>query len=437
MKTIGNEVEISVIVTIHNAEKYLEECIESVLTQTFTDIEILCIDGGSTDDSSKILQKYAAQDYRIHIVNDNNTSYGHKVNQGVWLAQGKYISVLESDDMYLPEMLAILHETAEKYCVDFVNADYLEFWGSGGNQHQRLVQMYPEEDYNKLLESGKHPEEMRQILRYWTGIFRKDFLVRNDIWMNESPGASFQDMSFRFLTTALAETSYHLSTPVYLYRVDNIFSSVYDSKKAVVIADEFNFLKSELERRKIDNHFIWQHFYTWKYNDFYGNLIRFDREARQALLERCYHELDIDRQVLEEREMGECSRAINIFLEKTRSGVEEEIEASFQELLIRKGRQEQISRVLEAYRLVIFGCGAIGKRVWNDLYSMRNRICCFTDNDSTLWGTQRNGCIVLNPNEAVNRYPNALYIVANMSYASDIVQQLRLMGISEEMIIIY
>lgn len=123
----NKDIRISVIVTIHNAEKYLRECLDSALAQTFTDIEILCIDGGSLDSSPQILEEYARKDGRIRIINDSNTSYGHKVNRGVQEARGEYISVLESDDMYEPFMLEKLYEVAEQYSPDFVNADYTCF----------------------------------------------------------------------------------------------------------------------------------------------------------------------------------------------------------------------------------------------------------------------------------------------------------------------
>ena len=67
--------------TVHNAECYLRECIESVLRQTFSDIEILCMDGGSTDTSPMILEEYKARDERVKVVKDPNTSSGHKVNE--------------------------------------------------------------------------------------------------------------------------------------------------------------------------------------------------------------------------------------------------------------------------------------------------------------------------------------------------------------------
>ena len=123
----NDKIKISVIVTIHNAESYIRECLNSILTQTFSDIEVLCMDGGSTDRTPVILKEYASADSRIRIINDANTSYGHKVNRGIAEARGEYISVLESDDMYEPYMLEKLYEAAERYHVDFVNGDYTNF----------------------------------------------------------------------------------------------------------------------------------------------------------------------------------------------------------------------------------------------------------------------------------------------------------------------
>lgn len=429
--------KITVIVTVHNAEQYLRECLDSVIMQTFTDIEILCMDGGSTDNSPQILREYEEKDDRIRIINDPDTSYGHKINEGIRLASGEYISVLESDDMYFPDMLEHLYAVARQYHPDFVNADYLEFWEINGKRHEILVKMYPESDYNCLLESGKHLEDMRQILRYWTGVFKKDFLEKKEIRMNESPGASFQDMSFRFLTSALAETSYHLDIPVYRYRTDNPFSSVSDPGKAAVIADEFDFLKKELERREITAPHLWRHFYTWKYNDFCGNLARFSQENRKVLLQRCCQELEKDRMFLEQNNGKEYSESIKLLLENTPDDFQKEIEVRFQNLQKLQCHKEELFRRLNGHTAVIFGCGAFGRRALDSLGSSKEQIGCLTDNQQKLWNTRLEGHKILSPEDAVEQYPEAFYIVANKANADDMVQQLKSMGIRETMIYIY
>ena len=428
---------ISVIVTVHNAERYLRECLDSVVAQTFSDIEILCMDGGSRDTSPQILKEYAKGDERIRIINDPNTSYGHKINEGIRQAGGEYISVLESDDMYEPYMLERLYAIAEKYHPDFVNADYLEFWETGGRKYRSRMRMYPEQDYNKLLESGKHPEDMRQIFRYWTGIFKKDFLVRENIMMNESPGASFQDMSFRFLTSALAKTCYHLDMPVYLYRTDNPASSMADTGRAVVLVDEFAFLKGELEKRNIENSYLWRHFYVWKYNDIYGNLIRCDGEAREAVARRCRQELEADREVLKQNGSREHSEVIRKFLDHSWDKLQEIIEEEFQEQQEGIENRAEFFLQIQGHQMIIFGCGQRGRAVLDMFGFVPQDICCLTDNNEALWYSEIDGYKVLPPKEAEASYPQVRYIVANRFHAQEIVKQLRGMGIEEERICIY
>ena len=90
---------ISVVIPIFNTEKHLEECLHSVINQTLKSIEIICIDDGSTDNSSEILAKYS-NDNRFIIINQKNKGSGFSRNKGINMSKGKYISFLDSDDMY-------------------------------------------------------------------------------------------------------------------------------------------------------------------------------------------------------------------------------------------------------------------------------------------------------------------------------------------------
>lgn len=430
-------IKISVLITIHNAEKYIKECLDSVLAQTFSGIEILCIDGGSIDMTPQILQQYEKKDSRIRIINDSNTSYGHKVNRGIEEAEGEYICVLESDDMYEAFMLEKLYEIVEMYHPDFVNGDYTCFFDVKGKRFKKVTKMYQEKDYNRLMENKKHPEEFGIIQRYWTGIFKKEFLERENIRMNESPGASYQDMSFRFLTSILADTSYHLNLPVYLYRVDNPGSSMYDSKKAEEIADEHDFLKGELEKRGITDPYIWHNAYQWKYADFRGNMRHLNSVYRQVLFQRYRKELEKDREALSryidlgynENVWEMITGSPEIIAEK----IESESEAE-------KERRERIYGFLvkliglpDEQSLVIFGCGERGKAVLGYLCSgnMEKKLYCFTDNSEKFWNMQLNGYQILAPTEAVRAYGDAFYIIASKYYGDEIERQLQKLGIEK------
>ena len=102
--------KISVIMPTYNVEKYLASALESVINQTFGDIEIICINDGSTDNSLHILEDYAAKDKRIKIINKENSGYGASMNIALKQAKGEYISIVETDDFIEFNMLERLYE---------------------------------------------------------------------------------------------------------------------------------------------------------------------------------------------------------------------------------------------------------------------------------------------------------------------------------------
>lgn len=113
-------VEISVVVPVYNVEKYLDECLNSIINQTFSDIEIICINDGSTDSSLDILNDYSKKDDRIKIINQKNKGLGATRNKGIDLAKGKYIFFIDSDDYIELNALFELHNLCEKKGLDFV-----------------------------------------------------------------------------------------------------------------------------------------------------------------------------------------------------------------------------------------------------------------------------------------------------------------------------
>ncbi len=110
--------KISVIIPVYNVEKYLPECLESILNQTFQDFEIICVDDGSTDKSLDILQEYKRKDDRFVILQQRHAGAGAARNHGLKLAEGKYIQFLDSDDYFEPTLLEEMYNHAEKYSAD-------------------------------------------------------------------------------------------------------------------------------------------------------------------------------------------------------------------------------------------------------------------------------------------------------------------------------
>ncbi len=111
-------VEISLIIPIFNVEKYLRKCLDSILSQTFSDFEVICVDDASTDGSWEIIEEYVQKDSRFIGFKQSHAGAGASRNAGIELARGKYIQFLDADDYFEPNMLEELHSRAETYGSD-------------------------------------------------------------------------------------------------------------------------------------------------------------------------------------------------------------------------------------------------------------------------------------------------------------------------------
>lgn len=241
------EIQVSVLIPVHNTEKYVRECVESVRNQTLEELEILCLDDGSTDESARILDELAAQDRRIQVIHKENSGYGSTMNMGLRMAKGKYVAFVESDDYIEPDMLRYLTGIAEKIRCDFVKSDFKLFWGEKEGRIFEDAYLISEKG---LYQRELHREEMKALFRgniaNPTGIYRKSFLWENQIFHNETPGASYQDLGFFFQVFMKAGTGYLTDESYYRYRQDNPNSSVVSREKVFCICDEYQFIYGKM-----------------------------------------------------------------------------------------------------------------------------------------------------------------------------------------------
>ncbi len=190
---------VSVIVPVYNVEKYLRECLDSVVAQTLPDMEIIIINDGSTDHSLEIIQEYAARDNRIVVIDKENEGYGKTMNRGLDAARGEYIGIVESDDWVEPNMFARLYDVARTNDADMVKCDF-EFFYSGTTKTEcSWPYGIPPELYNRVfcprtdnptIFWNGHPS-------IWTCLYRTQMLREKNIRFVETPGAAFQDMGFK------------------------------------------------------------------------------------------------------------------------------------------------------------------------------------------------------------------------------------------------
>ena len=241
--------QISVIVPVYNGEAYLKECLDSILAQTLKDIEVICVDDGSTDSSLEILKDYGLRDTRLRIISKENGGYGQAMNMGLDSARSEFVAIVEADDFIKENMLEHLLGVARRFDAQVVKSDYYEYFGKTGKKRYRATPtsgIY----YNKCLSAREDTELFDFKMNTWTGIYRLDLLREHQIRHNETPGASFQDNGFWFQTLALSERTVFVNKAFYFYRQDNPLSSINSKEKLFCMCDEYDFIRELFEKNK-------------------------------------------------------------------------------------------------------------------------------------------------------------------------------------------
>lgn len=280
-------VKLSVLVTIYNAEEYLEECITSLLSQSLDEIEILCINDGSTDSTEEILARFKEKDPRIVVVNKSNSGYGHNINLGMSMAQGEYVAIVDSDDYCDPIMYESLYEIAKAEQLDFVKCDFSRFWDIEGGRKFEYASLCPDSSwYDKVFDPSSDPKYLDIYLLSQPGIYSRDFLMRNNVVLNETPGASYQDNGFWIQVFTQAKRAYVSKGDFYKLRRDNPNSSIHDKGKVYCMCDESQFILDFFDRHPaIKERFI-SKFMVSRFNNYMFTLNRIDIRFKQEFLQR-------------------------------------------------------------------------------------------------------------------------------------------------------
>lgn len=230
--------KVSVIVPVYNVKNYIRECVESIINQTLQDIEIICVDDGSTDGSGEIVDEYAAKDGRVKVIHKFNGGYGTAMNIGMNSARGDYIGIVDGDDCVLPEMYETLYIAAKKADLDFVKSDhFLMYEGNLERTHDFSQKDY----YNKVLTEKYRKVHFMFTMNTWTGIYKRKFIKDNNIRHNETIGASYQDNGFWIQTVSMCRKAEWLDKAFYMHRLDNPASSTRSRGKMMAVMNEFNF----------------------------------------------------------------------------------------------------------------------------------------------------------------------------------------------------
>lgn len=433
---MSEDIKVSVLVYVFNNKKYIEKSIRSVMNQTLKEIEILVIDGGSTDGTLQIVDKLAKEDKRLRVIY-SKSGVGLQFNTGLLKAKGEYIGICESDDYLLPDMYEKQYKLVKQNDLDILRADARHFVEDWNNNEITFLAKLSKQDvlYNQVLDLTKDQSILKLgINSFWSGLYRKEFLLSQELFMNETKGAAYQDISFLFLCAIKAKRVMLSEDAFYCYRLDNPMSSVNHPQKITMLIEEYRLLKKRLVEDNLFEKYK-EIYFSWKINSYLGFYYSLSEKRQKDFAELMYQDIKLD--ISLERYSGEglskkeylVVNAINHSVEKLYIYLQETYDTL-------ENTENELKDIENNIDIVIFGSGDIGKLVSLYMLYSEKSVVAYADNNEILWGKELNQIPILKPERAVCLYPKAIYIVANETYFCDMRNQLLQISIDENNIII-
>lgn len=435
-----NDPLVSVIMPSYNVGKYIRTCMDSVLAQTLSDMEILVVDAGSEDGTLDILQEYANKDGRIRLIHSERKSYGYQVNIGFQMARGKYIGIVETDDLIEQDMYRLLYEWAQKSDADYVRGRGLFYRKiAEGMIRERPIRCPVKDEtlFERAINPREYPEFVYSDRFLWLGLYRAAFV--KTLHLNETSGAAYQDIGFMLQVHSMAEKAVYVNQYIYHYRIDNTAASAYDENAFRFLVQECLYKESFLK----DLPDIWRkysalelldqtqtRFHQMAASQHFWKAATEDMEYIRTYLMDLYYRNIIRMEDMDARTWAR----LQLFLESPES-----LYASCRFDYLLKIYDVRLLREQIGERdVVIFGCGKRGQYCHMVLTAQKiGKIRLFCDNDTSLQGTKRQGLMISSLSEAYTEYPDAVYVVPGSRYADEMRRQMTAYGIREEDIFLF
>ena len=236
---------ISVIIPVYNVEKYLHRCLDSVIAQTYQNLEIICVDDGSIDDSGKICDQYAVRDARIKVIHQENQGLSAARNKGLDAAEGEYIAFVDSDDYILEDMYKKMLDKLLNYNVDLCVCQW-QYELSDGRQVVKRKNIAPtiygrktSLEFARFLYMGNY--ENGVVVAAWNKLYRRALLdkIRFEGRIHEDEAVSGRIMAKNISVYVMEEQFY-----VYAQNGDSLTNKPFSANK-------FFFLDALAERREL------------------------------------------------------------------------------------------------------------------------------------------------------------------------------------------
>lgn len=264
-----NTALISIIVPVYNTEKYIGKCLDSLINQTYQNIEIICINDGSTDGSKKILEEYTKKDKRIKLINNINSGPAISRNLGLDNSNGEYIMFCDSDDSYKPQMCEKLYQAITENDVDFATCQ------SSAEYEQGAKRAFSAKEQTKRMPTGlqevKNVKIKKLSVLVWHMIYKKSIIENYNIRFPN--GLINEDVLFNYEYFSVSKKYFGILEELHNYLVRN--NSIMD-----------NYYKRTNNSRLFDRIKLFGHFYKFLQTN---NLIKTKKEFFYQLLLHQYH----------------------------------------------------------------------------------------------------------------------------------------------------
>lgn len=236
---------ISVIMPVYKVEDYLDICVQSLVNQTYRNLEIILVDDGSPDRSGELCDNWAKKDPRIRVIHKSNSGPSDARNAGLEIAKGEFIGYADSDDILHPEMYEQLFSVMEKEQADIVECDYLEFWDgstpSFSPVEDTITAFTPEDALSALISTN--------TFRYlvWNKLYRRSTVDS----LRFLSGKIHEDVFYVYQVFGLCKKIVKLHASLYLYRQwpESIMGTAFSLKRL-----------DSLEARKAQIHYMESHY---------------------------------------------------------------------------------------------------------------------------------------------------------------------------------
>lgn len=241
-----SECLVTIIIPVYNTEKYLADCIDSVIGQTYKNIQIIIVDDGSTDKSAEICDRYEKEDRRITVVHTKNEGQASARNRALEMAEGQYIAFADSDDVLNRNYIEYMLKLANVYGADLVQCNHVKFWDTDndknhGNKKGDDINAYISEA--EIFTNTEALEQFAYQRRFTPSPWGKLFAI--ELWKDKRfpTNMGYEDYAVMYTILGSAKKLVYSNASIYFYRIHDMSTqhAVFSEKKKdrIVIADKF------------------------------------------------------------------------------------------------------------------------------------------------------------------------------------------------------